>query len=54
MKRSGLIILAIVAVLVIWGISVQRGLVGVDEDVKEAGAMFKPNTNVGRTWWANW
>lgn len=36
MKRSGLIILAIVAVLVIWGISVQRGLVGVDEDVKRS------------------
>ena len=36
MKRSGLIILAIVAVLVIWGISVQRGLVGVDEDVKKS------------------
>lgn len=36
MKRSGLIILAVVAVLVIWGISVQRGLVGVDEDVKRS------------------
>ena len=36
MKRSGLIILAIVAVLVIWGISVQRGLVGVDEGVKQS------------------
>src|SRR5689334_15170511 len=36
MKRSGLIILAIVAVLVIWGISAQRGLVGQDENVKNA------------------
>ncbi|GAB2818334.1 MULTISPECIES: LemA family protein [Ferruginibacter] len=36
MKRSGLIILAIVAVLVIWGISTQRGLVGQDENVKNA------------------
>jgi len=34
MKRSGIIILAIVAVLVIWGISTQRGLVGQDEKVK--------------------
>ena len=36
MKRSGLIILAIVAVLVIWGISTQRGLVNKDEGVKNA------------------
>lgn len=36
MKRSGLIILAIVAVLVIWGISTQRGLVSQDENVKNA------------------
>jgi LemA protein len=36
MKRSGLIILAIVAVLVLWGISTQRGLVGQDENVKNA------------------
>ena len=36
MKRSGLIILAIVAVLVIWGISTQRGLVNKDESVKNS------------------
>ena len=36
MKRSGLIILAIVGVLIIWGISSQRGLVGVDESVKKS------------------
>ncbi len=36
MKRSGLIILAIVGVLVLWGISTQRGLVGQDEGVKNA------------------
>ena len=36
MKRSGLIILAIVAVLVLWSISTQRGLVGQDENVKNA------------------
>ena len=36
MKRSGLIILAIVAVLVLWGISTQRGLVNKDEGVKNA------------------
>jgi LemA protein len=36
MKRSGLIILAIVAVLVIWGISTQRGLVNKDEGVKNS------------------
>ncbi len=36
MKRTGLIVLGIVAILVIWGISVQRGLVGVDEDVNKA------------------
>ncbi|MBP6025093.1 LemA family protein [Ferruginibacter sp.] len=36
MKRSGLIILAIIAVLVIWGISTQRGLVGQDENVKKS------------------
>jgi LemA protein len=36
MKRSGLIILAILAVLVIWGISTQRGLVGLDEGVKNS------------------
>jgi LemA protein len=34
MKRSGLIILAVIAVLVIWGISTQRGLVSQDENVK--------------------
>ena len=36
MKRTGLIVLGIVALLVIWGISVQRGLVGVDEDLKKS------------------
>ena len=36
MKRSGLIILARVGVLIIWGISSQRGLVGQDEGVKNA------------------
>jgi LemA protein len=36
MKRSGLIILAIVGALVLWGISTQRGLVGQDEGVKNA------------------
>jgi LemA protein len=36
MKRSGLIILAIVGGLIIWGISSQRGLVGVDESVKKS------------------
>ncbi len=36
MKRSGLIILAIVGVLIIWGISSQRELVGQDEGVKNA------------------
>jgi LemA protein len=36
MKRSGLIILAIIAILVLWGISTQRGLVGQDEGVKNA------------------
>lgn len=36
MKRTGLIILAIVAVLVIWGISTQRGLVTYDENVKNS------------------
>jgi len=36
MKRSGLIILAIVAVLVLWGISTQRGLVNKDEAVKNS------------------
>lgn len=36
MKRSGLIILAIIGVLVIWGISAQRGLVGQDENVKKS------------------
>jgi LemA protein len=36
MKKGGLIVIAIIAVLVIWGISVQRGLVGVDEGVNKA------------------
>jgi len=36
MKRSGLIILGIVALLVIWGISLQKGLVAVDEQVKNS------------------
>jgi len=36
MKRSGLIILAILGALVLWGISTQRGLVGQDEGVKNA------------------
>ena len=36
MKRSGIIILAVIAVLVLWGISTQRGLVGQDESVKNA------------------
>lgn len=36
MKRIGLIILAIVGGLIIWGISSQRGLVGQDEGVKNA------------------
>lgn len=36
MKRSGLIILAIVGGLIIWGISSQRGLIGQDEGVKNA------------------
>jgi LemA protein len=34
MKRSGIIIIAVIAVLVIWGISTQRGLVNQDENVK--------------------
>ena len=36
MKRSGIIILAVIAVLVLWGISTQRGLVGQDESVKNS------------------
>jgi LemA protein len=36
MKRSGLIILAILAALVLWGISTQRGLVGLDEGVNKS------------------
>jgi LemA protein len=36
MKRSGIIILAVIAVLVLWGISTQRGLVGQDENVKKS------------------
>jgi LemA protein len=36
MKRSGIIILVIVAALVLWGISAQRGLVGQDENVKKS------------------
>lgn len=36
MKKGGLIVIAIIAVLVIWGISVQRGLVGVDEGLNNA------------------
>ncbi len=36
MKSSGFIILAIIAVLVIGGISTQRGLVGQDENVKKS------------------
>lgn len=36
MKRSGLVILAAIAALVLWGISTQRGLVGLDENVKNA------------------
>jgi LemA protein len=36
MKRSGLIILVILGVLVLWGISTQRGLVGLDEGVKNS------------------
>jgi LemA protein len=36
MKRSGLIILAIIAALVLWGVTTQRGLVGLDEGVKNS------------------
>ncbi len=36
MKRSGLIVLAIIAALVLWGISTQRGLVGLDEGVNNS------------------
>jgi LemA protein len=36
MKRSGIIILVILGVLVLWGISTQRGLVGLDEGVKNS------------------
>jgi LemA protein len=36
MKRSGLIILVVIGALVLWGISTQRGLVGVDEGTKNA------------------
>jgi LemA protein len=36
MKRSGLVILGLVAALVLWGISTQRGLVGQDENVKNS------------------
>ena len=36
MKKGTLVVLGIIAVLVIWGISVQRGLVGVDEGVKKS------------------
>jgi LemA protein len=36
MKRSGIIILVILAALVLWGISTQRGLVGLDEGVKNS------------------
>ena len=36
MKRSGLVLLGLVAALVLWGISTQRGLVGQDENVKNS------------------
>jgi LemA protein len=36
MKRSGIIILVIIGALVLWGISTQRGLVGLDEGVKNS------------------
>lgn len=36
MKRSGIIILVIVGVLVLWGIMTQRSLVGLDEGVKNS------------------
>jgi LemA protein len=36
MKRSGLILLGILGVLLLWGIFTQRGLVGSDEGVKTA------------------
>lgn len=36
MKRSGLIILVILGVLVLWGVFTQRGLVGLDEGVKNS------------------
>jgi LemA protein len=36
MKRSGIIILVILGALVLWGISTQRGLVGLDEGVKNS------------------
>ncbi len=36
MKRSGLVILGIIAALVLWGISLQKGLVGLDEGVKNS------------------
>lgn len=36
MKKGTLVIIGIVAIIVLWGISVQRGLVGVDEGVKKA------------------
>lgn len=36
MKRSGIIIIVILGVLVLWGISAQRGLVSQDENVKKS------------------
>jgi LemA protein len=36
MKRSGLIVIGIIALLVIWGVATQRGLVGEDENVKNS------------------
>lgn len=36
MKRSGIIILVILGVLVLWGVMTQRGLVGLDEGVKNS------------------
>ncbi len=49
MKKSIIIILAVVAILVIWAVSVYNGLVTMDENVTGQWANVKVNTNVVQT-----
>ena len=46
MKKSTMILIALVAIVAIWGVSAYNGLVKMDESVIPLGVMWKTNINV--------